>query len=149
MSWLPVDYAARIILELCDVAEPSAQTSQPANPRTNLVYHVLNPTRFHWTRDMLPALSAAGLSFQTLPTALWMEKLRASDRDPTLNPPIKLLGWFESKYGHGAAANGGGTLVYQTEETGKKSGTVGRVPDVTDLGFVKLMVERLRREWGV
>lgn len=148
MSWLPVDYAARIILDLCDVPSSSPSGAHSANsaPPT-LVYHVLNPTRFHWTRDMLPALSAAGLPFETLPTEQWMDKLRSSDSDPERNPPIKLLGWFESKYGHAASKKSKGALEYETKETARKSETVGRIPDVTDGEFVGRIVGWLKREW--
>ncbi|KAF2130442.1 acetyl-CoA synthetase-like protein [Dothidotthia symphoricarpi CBS 119687] len=137
MSWLPVDYAASIIRDVCAAGN--------ANP--DLVYHVLNPTRFHWTRDMLPALAAAGLQFKTLPTDQWMDRLRNSDRDPKTNPPIKLLDWFESKYGPKASTVKKGALEYETTETRKDSETIGSVPDVTDKAYVKMVVERLRRHW--
>ncbi|KAJ4286681.1 hypothetical protein N0V90_012933 [Kalmusia sp. IMI 367209] len=147
MTWLPVDYAASIILDLCNASVASTNEVEHAfNP--DLVYHVLNPTRFHWTKDMLPALSAAGLKFEVLPTDQWMEKLRNSDRDPKKNPPIKLLDWFESKYGHGASSKNKGPLVYLTEETGKKSETLGRIIDITDTEYVRLMIERLQNQWG-
>lgn len=137
MSWLPVDYAARIILDLCN----------KRNVRPDLVYHVLNPTRFHWTRDMLPALSAAGLQFEALPTDQWMDRLRNSDRDPKKNPPIKLLDWFESKYGSKASTAKKGVLEYLTEETKKDSETLSNVPDVTNKAYVSMVIERLRKHW--
>lgn len=146
MTWLPVDYAARIILDLCDVNSTTSNGAGFFNP--SLVYHVLNPTRFHWTKDMLPVLSAAGLKFEVLPTDQWMEKLRDSDRDPKKNPPIKLLDWFESKYGHGTSSKSKGPLVYLTEETRKKSETLGKITDVTDTQYVRLMIERLQKQWG-
>ncbi|KAF2438847.1 acetyl-CoA synthetase-like protein [Karstenula rhodostoma CBS 690.94] len=151
MSWLPVDYAARIILDLCDVTTPptSPPNIAPLPPPADLIYHVLNPTRFHWTRDMLPALSAAGLPFETLPTDQWMEKLRTSDSDPARNPPIKLLGWFESKYGAAASGKSKGALVHETVETGRKSATVGAIPGVSEGAFVGRMVGWLMREWGM
>lgn len=143
MTWLPVDHAARIIL---DITSPSQAATRASDP--DLVYHVLNPTRFHWTRDMLPALAAAGLTFESLPTAQWMERLRNSDRDPTTNPPIKLLDWFESKYGAAAAGKPKGPLEYVTRETARDSAAVGRVPSVTDEGYVRMVVERLKRRWA-
>ncbi|KAF1970887.1 acetyl-CoA synthetase-like protein [Bimuria novae-zelandiae CBS 107.79] len=149
MSWLPVDHAARIILDLCDAANaPSDSNSVIQTPPADLVYHVLNPTRFHWTRDMLPALAAAGFKFETLPTDQWMEKLRTSERDPKKNPPIKLLDWFESKYGHGASTKSKGPLEYQTQQTGKKSESMGGIPCVTDVGYVKLVIDRLQAQWA-
>ncbi|KAK5636711.1 hypothetical protein RRF57_012423 [Xylaria bambusicola] len=145
MTWLPVDCAAAAITELAGIAG----SSKPIDPASDsdVVYHVLNPQRFHWMRDMLPSLARAGLEFETLPTDQWMEKLRNSDRDPTKNPPIKLLEWFESKYGHGRSTTQSGGLVYLTEETRKNSETLRNVPDVTDVGFVQMMLDRLRNHW--
>lgn len=146
MTWLPVDCAASVIIELAGIAG-NVKTSD-AVVNSDVVYHVLNPQRFHWTRDMLPALAKAGLEFETLPADQWMEKLRSSDRDPAKNPPIKLLEWFESKYGHGKSTAQGGGLVYLTEETRKNSHTLRNVPDVTEVGFVRMMLGRLRKHWG-
>ena len=142
MTWLPVDYAARIILDVCNRNRAASRTSNP-----DLVYHVLNPTHFHWTRYMLPALSAAGLEFESLPTDQWMERLRNSDRDPKNNPPIKLLDWFESKYGSAASIKPKGPLKYITEETGKDSESLSQIPDVTDGKYITMVIDRLKKRW--
>src|SRR6478735_8846332 len=106
MSWLPVDLAASTILDL----------SSTARPDPSLVYHILHPQRFHWGKQMLPAMAAAGFKFETLPTSEWMDRLRSSDRDPAKNPPIKLLDWFESKYGNKASTKAEtGPLDYLTD----------------------------------
>lgn len=145
MSWLPVDYAARIILDVCTISNTE---SQPHLVRdSDLVYHVLNPTRFHWTRDMLPALSDAGLEFEILPTDQWMERLRNSEKDPTKNPPIKLLDWFESKYGYGATTAKKEVLDFVTTKTRRDSKTLGNVPDVTNRAYVTKVIERLMKHW--
>lgn len=151
ISWLPVDYAARAIVELARV-DSSAATRSPSNEDKSsdpdLVYHVLNPGRFHWTKQLLPALAEAGLKFESLPTDQWMEKLRNSDRDPTKNPPIKLLGWFESKYGHSKPSSSrGGGLVYLTDDTRRDCEALREVPEVTEVGFVRMMLSRLRTHW--
>lgn len=136
MSWLPVDIAAAIIAE---IALGEDKATDP-----DLVYHILNPTRFHWTRDMLPALHEAGLSFDALPTDQWMKKLRSSSRDPVCNPPIKLLDWFESKYGGPPKT---GNLHFVTTETAKRSSIFRSIPSVLDPEFLGLMVDKLKREW--
>ncbi|CAO2652055.1 Nn.00g003380.m01.CDS01 [Neocucurbitaria sp. VM-36] len=140
MSWLPVDIAAKIILDL-------SLSSADRSVDPDLVYHVLNPNRFHWTRDMLPALAAAGLKFEAIPTDQWMERLRNSERDPLKNPPIKLLDWFESKYGLKASSAPKGILEYLTDETRKDSETLSKVPDVTDEMYITKVVQRLRKHW--
>lgn len=143
MTWLPVDYAARIILDVCRPDRAASRTTDP-----DLVYHVLNPKRFHWTKDMLPALTAAGLEFESLPTEQWMERLRNSDRDPKKNPPIKLFDWFESKYGGAASTKPKGPLVYITEETGKDSESLTQIPDVTESAYMSMVIDRLKKRWA-
>ncbi|KAF1836439.1 acetyl-CoA synthetase-like protein [Decorospora gaudefroyi] len=150
MSWLPVDHAARIILDCCDITTTPSDSGvfrDIETPPSDLVYHVLNPTRFHWTHDMLPVLAAAGLEFETLPTNQWMDRLRNSERDPKKNPPIKLLDWFESKYGYGASTKSKGPLVYQTEKTSAKSESLRCISSVTNVEYIKKIVERLQKEW--
>lgn len=145
MSWLPVDLAASAILDLANIGveTPSDRHSDP-----DLMYHVLNPTRFHWTREMLVALANSGLKFETLPTSEWMERLRQSDRDPLKNPPIKLLDWFEGKYGVKAASSAEkGVLEYLTDRTKEDSATLRSVPDVTDVAYVKKVVGQLEKSW--
>ncbi|KAL6704711.1 hypothetical protein ACN47E_007993 [Coniothyrium glycines] len=141
MSWLPVDIAAQIILDLA--LDNINRFTDP-----NLVYHVVNPSRFHWTRDMLPALAAAGLKFDAIPTAQWMEKLRTSDHDATKNPPIKLLDWFEGKYGAKASSKQSGVLEYLTSETKKESNTINNVPDVANRVYIDKVVRRLQKRWA-
>jgi hypothetical protein len=141
MTWLPVDIAATAIIELAGLTD--AQTTAPIDR----VFHVLNPTRFHWTHEMLPALASAGLEFETLPTDRWMDRLRNSDRDPVKNPPIKLLNWFESKYGSKEGAAKTEVLVYSTDETIRASPTLDAVPDVLNKEYVSRFVDRLRGHW--
>ncbi|KAI8313480.1 Adenylate-forming reductase Nps9 [Colletotrichum sp. SAR11_59] len=147
MSWLPVDLAAAIILDMTN-ADRSKSDEEIArrDSDADLVYHVLNPTRFHWAKQMLPSLAKAGLEFEALPTDQWMERLRSSERDPKKNPPIKLLDWFESKYGNKASTFKGG-LEYLTEESKKDSPTLRSLPDVTDVAFVRMMIDKLKARW--
>ncbi|KPM40567.1 hypothetical protein AK830_g5985 [Neonectria ditissima] len=145
MSWLPVDLAAGTIIDLAAVGgeTPSNRSSDP-----DLAYHVLNPARFHWTKDMLVSLVNAGLKFETLPTGEWMERLRQSDRDPLKNPPIKLLDWFEGKYGHKAASSAEtGTLEFITDKSREDSATLRSVPNVTEVSYVKMILGRLEKSW--
>ncbi|KAH6653363.1 hypothetical protein BKA67DRAFT_518762 [Truncatella angustata] len=148
MSWLPVDFAASGIIDLSGVKPKSPlRTLSDVIFDTDLVYHVINPHRFHWTRNLLPSLKQSGLDFQSLPTEEWMEKLRSSDKDPAKNPPIKLLDWFEGKYGAGARARPSGSLTHQTDATQRDSETLRNVPDVTDVKFVQLLIQKLRERW--
>lgn len=145
MSWLPVDLAASTILDLANLTTTST-IDRSSNP--DLVYHILNPVRFHWAKEMLPSMEQAGFKFETLPTSEWMERLRNSDRDPSKNPPIKLLDWFESKYGVKASTKAEtGPLDYLTDLSREDSVTLRNVPDVTNVGYIKMMLGRLQEHW--
>ncbi|TIA46079.1 acetyl-CoA synthetase-like protein [Aureobasidium pullulans] len=60
LSWLPVDLAASVVAELSGIAQPIPEARLKDN---TLVYNLQNPTVYHWTRDILPALHKAGLEF--------------------------------------------------------------------------------------
>ncbi|KAG8964763.1 hypothetical protein FRC03_001374 [Tulasnella sp. 419] len=90
LSWLPVDYAARTIMEVTSLP-PSKTISCPC-------WHVVQPHQVHWTRDVLKFFSGAGLKFEAVPRREWLRRLRESDPDPVRNPTIKLLTFFEDKY---------------------------------------------------
>lgn len=98
---------------------------------------------------MLPVMANAGLTFEALPTDQWMERLRNSEQDPVKNPPIKLLDWFESKYGRTASVGKKGVLEFVTEETRKDGVTLGTIPDVTDRAYMRMVVDRLKMRWGI
>jgi carbohydrate kinase (thermoresistant glucokinase family) len=84
--WLPVDVVASTI---SDISLGSAGAG---------VMNVVNHQSFHWTRDLIPALHQAGLSFKELSQKEWVAALRSSNPDPVSNPPIKLVEFFASKY---------------------------------------------------
>ncbi|KAL1866120.1 hypothetical protein VTK73DRAFT_4887 [Phialemonium thermophilum] len=86
-SWLPVDTVAQAVLDVS--LSPDAGS---------LVTHITNSRTFHWTRDLLPALRAAGLEFEEVEPREWVRRLRASNPDPRANPPYKLVDFFASKY---------------------------------------------------
>ncbi|KAH7184539.1 uncharacterized protein B0J16DRAFT_355259 [Fusarium flagelliforme] len=85
-SWLPVDTVAEAVVDI--------SLSDCGSVFTN----VTNPRSFDWTRDLLPALRQAGLTFDELEPKEWVQRLRASNPDPAANPPIKLVDFFASKY---------------------------------------------------
>ena len=84
--WLPVDTVAHGVTDISlSVAGPG-------------VMNLVNHQSFHWTRDLLPALHATGLEFEEVGQKEWVDRLRTSNPDPIVNPPIKLLEFFASKY---------------------------------------------------
>lgn len=87
-SWLPVDFAARTIVDV--VLRPAS------SPTACPCWHVLNPQTISWIDDVLPALKAAGLEFDIVSPAKWVQLLGQSDESPK-NPTRKLLKFFEGQ----------------------------------------------------
>lgn len=90
-SWLPVDTVAKGVTE---IALSDADTAASSAVFANVVNH----RTFSWTSDLLPALRAAGLDFEEVEPKEWVRRLRKSNPDPVVNPPIKLVDFFASKY---------------------------------------------------
>lgn len=84
--WLPVDTVAAAMMDIS------------LSATTHSVFNIVNPRTFHWARDLLPALRAAGLSFAEVGQREWIRLLRVSNPDPEANPTIKLVDFFASKY---------------------------------------------------
>jgi thioester reductase-like protein len=130
LSWLPVDDVARVIVELCH------------SPARHDVYHVVNPRSFNWTRDLLPMLHSAGLTFEQVSPQAWLDRLAASSPDPAVNPTIKLLDFFKSKYSAPATRP---AVFYETRVTENASKTLASV-QAPNAALVSQMVEYWRSE---
>jgi thioester reductase-like protein len=100
LTWLPIDVVAQAMVEIC------------RSGKRHEVYHVVNPKSFHWTRDFLPMLASAGLVFEQVAAADWLQRLASSNPDPALNPTIKLLEFFRAKY---QKPRTGGTVLFETK----------------------------------
>jgi thioester reductase-like protein len=121
LYWLPIDVVAKVIVELC------------RSPKPHPVYHVVNPKSFDWSRDLLPMLERAGLKFEAVPQQAWLERLAASNPDPAVNPSIKLLDFFRSKY---EKPRSGPAAHFETQLTEAVSETLTNVgaPDAELIG---------------
>ncbi|KAJ5664684.1 hypothetical protein N7462_011497 [Penicillium macrosclerotiorum] len=109
LSWTPVDVMARSIVDLS------------LAPTAGEIMNVTNPTLSHWTHDLLPRLKEAGLNFEELPKQTWLQRLRESNQDPEVNPPVKLLEFFASKYDNN---NPSRALLYDTKKAQEASPTL-------------------------
>jgi hypothetical protein len=86
VSWLPVDIAARAVLDL------ATTTFAPASTR---FFHVCSPRLTPWI-DVLPLLKTAGLHFDTVKTNEWLRRVENTNNDATINPSIKLLPFWQN-----------------------------------------------------
>lgn len=147
-SWLPVDKCAEAVVELSSLASSGDQTAlyfQPQDDR-DVVYHVQNPTTVRWTEDILPALAAAGLEFETVGQREWVQRLRDGEQDPEKNPTIKLLDFFAEKYDNDRPGRSG--LVFETERTERRSKAIRGGYDVVTSGLLAKCVESWRQDWS-
>ncbi|KAG1858184.1 L-aminoadipate-semialdehyde dehydrogenase [Suillus subluteus] len=125
VSWLPVDYAAKVILDLVNI--PPQRLPLGECP----VWNVIHPTLVPWTSILL-SLQHSGLKFKALPRHEWMKALRASPIDEVNNPSRKLLIFFENKYGQEELATRYPLLTVETEKASKSL----RSAPIADVGLV-------------
>ncbi|KAJ7173762.1 L-aminoadipate-semialdehyde dehydrogenase [Mycena filopes] len=118
-SWLPVDYAGK------GIAEVVLTQSHPAH--SAIVYHIVNPNVSASWDDILAALSGTGLKFDTVDRTEWVERLAKSDPDGVRNPTIKLLPFFQMRYGKAHRK----PMVFLTDETVKAAPSIGASPPIS------------------
>ncbi|KAL4895444.1 hypothetical protein BDV59DRAFT_200088 [Aspergillus ambiguus] len=93
--WLPVDVVAGTVI---DISLSGSGVSSSSVTDSDVVFNIVSQHPFHWTRDLLAYLRAAGLEFEELEQREWIRRLRTSKPDPVANPPFKLVDFFASKY---------------------------------------------------
>jgi carbohydrate kinase (thermoresistant glucokinase family) len=124
-SWLPVDTVAEAIVDI--------SLSKAGSIFTN----VLHPKTFSFEQDLLPKLRDAGLTFETVEPKEWIRRLRSSNSDPKINPPIKLVDFFASKYDKDDFAP---SKDFATDVACSFSPALAQAP-VLDEAFVKKFVD--------
>ncbi|KAI9827984.1 MAG: hypothetical protein M1819_006827 [Sarea resinae] len=168
-SWFPVDLLAKAIIEIAGVATPPSTLPHPATSISSssstsptptpmpMVYNLVNPSTFAWDTDVLPALHAAGLSFDAVSGHAWVSLLRASaDQDARSNPTIKLLAFYETRYGHLRGVGGVGGpgedsqipyLRFDTSNAERASLTMRSLPNLVQEGYIGRFLDQWMREW--
>jgi thioester reductase-like protein len=146
ISWLPVDDCAKVCVDL-SMAPASGQ---------ELVYHVLNPRTFNWARDLLPTLQQCQKlrNFDVVSPAEWLKKLATSEQDPVKNPSVKLLDFWQKKYGGsigGDAVFGVDddppSLAFETQRTIEHCPRLGQVQQPVEAGLIPRYVTEWAKEW--
>ncbi|KAJ7746849.1 L-aminoadipate-semialdehyde dehydrogenase [Mycena maculata] len=117
-SWLPVDYAGKGIAEVVLAPHPA---------KSAVVYHIVNPNVSSSWDDILSALRTAGLEFETVDRTEWVARLAKSDSDGEKNPTIKLLPFFQMRYGKGHRP----PMVFVTNKTAKAAPSIRASPPIS------------------
>jgi thioester reductase-like protein len=90
VSWLPVDYAAKVILDLVKIPPQCLPLGECP------VWNVIHPKLVPWT-FILSSLQHSGLKFKALPRHEWIKALRASPIDEANNPSRKPLSTVQTE----------------------------------------------------
>ncbi|KAI1779820.1 acetyl-CoA synthetase-like protein [Hypoxylon cercidicola] len=141
-SWLPVDKCASAVLELSGLTRSA---NEELSKSCEEVYHVLNPTTFSWSNDMLPALKVAGLKFETVSPREWVKQLSEGEQDLQKNPTVKLLDFYAEKYCSNADGRNG--LVFETSTTAEHSETIRRGFDIIQSRILQKCLDNWRSDW--
>ncbi|KAJ5797836.1 uncharacterized protein N7503_007132 [Penicillium pulvis] len=141
-TWLPVDQCAQAITEIALDA-----SSLPSE--SDLVYHLVNPHAFSWKDDLLPALKqGSGLpQFEVVSPQEWLQRLINSDQDPEINPSIKLLDFWKSKYGGDDPQAPIGGLSFETKCTTRDCPSLALVKDPVTDGLIKRYIASWMKKW--
>ena len=147
VSWLPVDLCAESIVQLM-----YGGTQDDAD----LVYHVLNPAKFDWNEELLPALRRSRLpQFETVEPVEWLRRLKESDQDPAVNPSVKLIDFWQGKYRNISKAETAGQekdeqkgLTFETHRTQQHAPSLGSAGELFGSGYMERVVERWMEKWS-
>lgn len=142
-SWLPVDTVAAIVLDLSGVLDSEIPARREGDRA--LAYNLVNPHPFSWTKDVLPALRAAGLEFETIPFADWLARMRANDQDPERNPSVKLISFWEHQLLN--AKQEQGDLIFETKVTREDSMALRNAPRIVEDRYVEKFVKIWLQRW--
>ncbi|KAI0144639.1 hypothetical protein GGR57DRAFT_323113 [Xylariaceae sp. FL1272] len=149
LDWLPVDVAARAVLEIAMPWEQTAGVSDANGVSTPEmpVFHVLNPHRTPTWQDMLDWISKEpGVSVEAIPPAEWIRRLESAlEPSEAKHPSQALLGLWKRTYGNSdttqaSEADGNGNSnrspTFEVTSTGRMSQTMR---DVQPLDRTRVM----------
>ncbi|KAL9129611.1 MAG: hypothetical protein Q9217_001967 [Psora testacea] len=188
-EWLPVDTCARSIIDIegldggndklgkgeRGILEAHGNVNE-APLRKRLVYNLRSPHTFSWTEYLLPAIAAAGLAFQPVAFAEWIQQLRNLSSGPSKsssceltygniridgklstpeaaaspehNPALKLIDFFEEEFAPGdESSSRDGKVVFDISEAVKASQELRNAEHVIDSGLVEKMVGVWMDKW--
>ena len=127
---------------------------------SELVYHLVNPKVFSWKHDLLPALQRSELpAFDVVSTSEWLERLKNSEPDVSKNPSLKLLDFWQRKYGSPSAQPNSAMqqdddddapgLSFETPTTQRDSHSIASAVDPVSDGLIERYVATWLTRWSL
>ena len=95
LSWLPVDLAAKAVLQIA-ARKPLVHADGAHIP----VYHILNNDQSARWSDLLRWMRNVAALFETVPAKQWIQQLESLEGDAAKHPARKLLGLWKSAVCH-------------------------------------------------
>jgi hypothetical protein len=132
---------SKVIIELAGLQDDEADA--PINNQSIPVFHTVNPASCSWS-DLLPTIvSSLGSSVKVVDWSTWLAALQASQEtsDPSQNPAIKLLDFYEQADSKGRA--GLELPRLETDVTAQRSRTLREVEKVGSA-----WMETWMRQWN-
>ena len=132
LNWLPVDTAARAVIEIA----LNKTDKLPSNSEDIPVYHILNQSRdttwsdlLSWMKDLLP-------DFEVISPAAWVGRLKEL---PKTHASTKLLGLWTEAYGEDKGKMGPtNDVVFEMEKTKEATTVMGYVEPIDEPQFRKM-----------
>ncbi|KAL8937061.1 MAG: hypothetical protein Q9216_004610, partial [Gyalolechia sp. 2 TL-2023] len=127
IAWIPVDLAAKALIELGLSSSSSSSSSSSTNSNSkppHSTFNLTNPHSSSWSK-LVPIVQkylSKTHPIEVVDFKTWVDALRASAdkaEDVDQNPGIKLLDFYE-----GVQGGGGGTTALETRETERRSETL-------------------------
>ncbi|OAA61918.1 Male sterility, NAD-binding protein [Niveomyces insectorum RCEF 264] len=155
-EWIPVDVVAAAVLDIGAALKQGGSVngvirSKTGNGDTNIKGHYYNlntPHALSWNNDVLPAFKAAGLSFEAVPLADWLAKLRA--RGDALGPEaakrlpaLKLADYYAASFGEPKEAG----IRFAISKACQASPTLSSCPNVADGQLVGKYLQSWLERW--
>lgn len=158
-SWIPVDTTAAAILDLSRISDPRIPNQREGEDEA-MVYNLVSPHTFSWTTELLPQLETAGLIFERISLAAWIDRLRdivdqeeGGEHPSTLlhHPYLKLVDfWSRSLVAAEKKVKAGGVRVGKTFDTTrarKDSVALRTCPQILEDGFIEKYLGVWLEKW--
>lgn len=138
LAWLPVDLAAKAVVEIAE----SSLFNQVMHDSCIPVFHLVNPDHSTKWTDLLSWMSRLSPNeFEILPPKTWVQRLENLSGEQAKHPARKLLGLWKSTYCDPQSTTGEKESVsFEMTETKKVASVMGTVLPLTEEHFGKIWV---------